>query len=197
MLFHQDSNDGGTLLAAHVTDFVSTQAAWRWRRSARRHLSAAPGLVFAKAMPFIGSGASAGFGGGVPALGRQILLTAWRQETDFERFLEQPLAQRLVAVGLPDADRAVPGGRPSGGDRAHEPPRLTREGSEPRTLAEEARQRSQPDPSQGQGSKGAVGDRVATRQGGGPVMRTACRDDIEQGPPGMPRPTAHAALRLR
>jgi hypothetical protein len=32
----------------------------------------------------------------VPALGRQILLTAWRRETDFERFLEEPLAQRLV-----------------------------------------------------------------------------------------------------
>lgn len=97
MLLHQDSHGGGTLLAAHVTDFASTQTAWRWRRSARRHLPAAPGLVFAKAMPFIGSGASAGFGGGVPALGRQVLLTAWRQETDFERFLEQPLAQRLSA----------------------------------------------------------------------------------------------------
>lgn len=47
-------------------------------------------------MPFIGSGASAGFGSGVPALGCQVLLTAWRQETDFERFLEQPLAQRLA-----------------------------------------------------------------------------------------------------
>jgi hypothetical protein len=93
--FHQDSTGGGTLLAAHVTDFVSTQTAWRWRRSARRLLPA-PGLVFAKAMPFIGSGASAGFGGGVPALGRQVLLTAWRRETDFERFLEQPLAQRLA-----------------------------------------------------------------------------------------------------
>lgn len=97
MLLHQDSHGAGTLLAAHVTDFASTQTAWRWRRSARRCLPAAPGLVFAKAMPFIGSSASAGFGGGVPALGRQILLTAWCQETDFERFLEQPLAQRLSA----------------------------------------------------------------------------------------------------
>jgi hypothetical protein len=96
MLLHQDSHGGGTLLAAHVTDFASTQTAWRWRRSARRRLPAAPGLVFAKAMPFIGSGASAGFGGGVPALGRQVLLTAWRRETDFERFLGQPLAQRLA-----------------------------------------------------------------------------------------------------
>lgn len=95
MLLHQDSHGGGTLLAAHVTDFASTQTAWRWRRSARRRLPGAPGLVFAKAMPFIGSGASAGFGGGMPALRRQVLLTTWRQETDFERFLEQPLVQRL------------------------------------------------------------------------------------------------------
>jgi hypothetical protein len=47
-------------------------------------------------LPFIGSGASAGFGGGVPALGRQVLLTAWRGEADFDHFLEQPLAQHLA-----------------------------------------------------------------------------------------------------
>jgi hypothetical protein len=97
MLLHQDSQGGGTFLAAHVTDFASAQAAWRWRRSARRHLLAAPDLVFAKAMPFIGSGPSAGFGGGVPGLERQVLLTAWRREIDFEHFLSQPLAQRLTA----------------------------------------------------------------------------------------------------
>jgi hypothetical protein len=96
MLLHQDRHDSGTLLAAHVTDFASPQAAWRWRRSARRGLSTAPGLVFAKAMPFIGSGASAGFGGGVPALGRQVLLTSWRAEEDFDRFLGQPPAQGLA-----------------------------------------------------------------------------------------------------
>lgn len=97
MLLHQDSHGGGTFVAAHVTDFASIRKAWRWRRSGRQELPARPGLVFAKAMPFIGSGASAGFGGGVPALQRQVLLTAWRQEEDFERFLEQPLAQPLVA----------------------------------------------------------------------------------------------------
>lgn len=97
MLLHQDSHGGGTFLAAHVTDFSSAQAAWHWRRSARRELSSTSGLVFAKAMPFICSGRSAGFGGGVPALRRQVLLTAWREETDFERFLEQPPAQRLAA----------------------------------------------------------------------------------------------------
>lgn len=96
MLLHQDRNGGGTLVAAHITDFASTQAAWRWRRSARRRLPATPGLVFAKAMPFIGSGASAGFGGGLPALRQQVLLTAWRKATDFERFLDQPPAQRLA-----------------------------------------------------------------------------------------------------
>jgi hypothetical protein len=87
MLLHQDSHGGGTLLAAHVTDFASTQKAWRWRRSARRRLPVAPGLVFAKAMPFIGSGASAGFGGGVPALGRQVLLTAWRRKAESEQHM--------------------------------------------------------------------------------------------------------------
>jgi hypothetical protein len=97
MLLHLDNRGEGTLLAVHVADFASAQAAWRWRRFARSHLPAAPGLVFAKAMPFIGSGASAGFGGGVPALGHQVLLTAWRQETDFERFLGQPLVEHLAA----------------------------------------------------------------------------------------------------
>jgi hypothetical protein len=97
MLLHQDSHGGGTFLAAHLTDFASARKAWQWRRSARRDLSATPGLVFAKALPFIGSGASAGFGGGIPPLQRQVLLTAWRQESDFERFLDQPPAQRLAA----------------------------------------------------------------------------------------------------
>ena len=32
----------------------------------------------------------------MPALWRQVLLTAWRQETDFERFLGQPLTQPLA-----------------------------------------------------------------------------------------------------
>jgi hypothetical protein len=58
-----------------------------------RHL----GSSLRKAMPFIGSGESSGFGGGVPALLRQVLLAAWRQETDFERFLEQPAAQHLAS----------------------------------------------------------------------------------------------------
>jgi hypothetical protein len=97
MLLHHDSHDSGAFVAAHVTDFTSTRTARRWRRSARRELPASSGLVFAKAMPFIGSGASAGFGAGAPALRRQVLLTAWRDEIDFERFLGQPSAQRLAA----------------------------------------------------------------------------------------------------
>jgi hypothetical protein len=97
MLLHQDNRGGGTLLAAHVTDFNSALRAWRWRRTARLEFPPVPGLVFAKAMPFIGSGASAGFGGGVPAMRRQVLLSAWRAETDFERFLGQPLMKRLTA----------------------------------------------------------------------------------------------------
>ena len=98
MLFQLDNRGGGTLLAAHVTDFASTKAAWRWRHSARLDVPATPGLVFANAMPFIGSGASAGFGAGMPALRRQVLLTAWRMEDDFELFLEQPLTQQLGAA---------------------------------------------------------------------------------------------------
>lgn len=96
MLLHRDVNGGGKLVAAHITEFASVQSAWLWGRSARRRLPTTPGLVFAKAMPFIGSGASAGFGGGLPALRRQVLLTAWREATDFERFLGQPLVQRLA-----------------------------------------------------------------------------------------------------
>jgi hypothetical protein len=96
MLLHQDTHGGGTFVAIHVTDFASTPTAWRWRRSARSGLPSTSGLVFAKAMPFIGSGASAGFGGGMPALRRQVLVTAWRHEADFERFLSVPLAQRLA-----------------------------------------------------------------------------------------------------
>ena len=90
MLLHQDNQGGGTLLAAHVSDFASTLTAWRWRRSARSKLPEAPGLVFAKALPFIGSSASAGLGAGLPGLRRQVLLTAWRRESDFEHFLGQP-----------------------------------------------------------------------------------------------------------
>jgi|GEM_PF-5432587 len=97
MLLHTDSRGGGTFVAAHLTDFASARKAWQWRRSARRELTATSDAVFAKALPFIGSAASAGFGGGVPALQRQVLLTAWRQESDFERFLDQPPAQRLAA----------------------------------------------------------------------------------------------------
>jgi hypothetical protein len=95
MLLHRDVNGGGKLVAAHVTEFASMQSAWRWRRSARNHLPTIPGLVFARAMPFIGSGASAGFGGGLPALRRQVLLTAWREATEFESFLAEPLARSL------------------------------------------------------------------------------------------------------
>src|SRR5262249_14714643 len=95
MLLRHETGVRATLLAAHVTDFGSVGKAWRWRRRARRELPHAPGLIFAKAMPFIGSGQSAGFGAGLPALGRQVLLTAWCNETDFRLFLEEPIAQRL------------------------------------------------------------------------------------------------------
>ena len=97
MVLHQESQGGGSLLAAHLTDFASMRTAWRWRRTARRQLPSTRGLVFAKAMQFIGSGKRAGFAGGVPAAGYQVLLTAWRRKIDFEVFLCQPLAQRLAS----------------------------------------------------------------------------------------------------
>ncbi len=85
------------LLAAHVTDFRGVHSPVMWRHSARQQLIGLPGLVFAKAMPFIGSRSSAGFGAGVPAARRQVLLTAWRTQPDFEAFLAHPIAKRLTA----------------------------------------------------------------------------------------------------
>jgi heme-degrading monooxygenase HmoA len=84
------------LLAAHVTDFRGVHSPVMWRHAARRQLTGLPGLVFAKAMPFIGSRSSAGFGAGVPAARSQVLLTAWRTQSDFEAFLVHPIAERLA-----------------------------------------------------------------------------------------------------
>ena len=84
MLAALDSGTTAELLAAHVTTFPSLFAAASWRRRARR--TTVPGLVFAKAMPFIGSRASAGFAAGLPALQCQVLLTAWRGGEDFDAF---------------------------------------------------------------------------------------------------------------
>jgi hypothetical protein len=85
------------LLAAHVTDFRGIRSPIKWRQAARQQLPGLPGLVFAKTMPFIGSRSSAGFGAGVPAVRRQVLLTAWRTQLDFEAFLAHPIAERLAA----------------------------------------------------------------------------------------------------
>lgn len=92
-----DRHGRAPLLAAHVTDFRGVRSPVMWRRAARRQLSGVPGLVFAKAMPFIGSRSSAGFGAGVPAARRQVLLTAWRAQPDFEAFLAHPITERLAA----------------------------------------------------------------------------------------------------
>jgi heme-degrading monooxygenase HmoA len=56
-----------------------------------------PGLVFARAMPFIGSLPSGGFGAGVPAAGAQVLLTAWHSESHHDGFLGSPLHTHLQA----------------------------------------------------------------------------------------------------
>lgn len=92
-----DRRGRAPLLAAHVTDFRGVHSPVVWRQAARQQLTSLPGLVFAKAMPFIGSRSSAGFGAGVPAARRQVLLTAWRTQPNFEAFLAHPLAERLAA----------------------------------------------------------------------------------------------------
>lgn len=92
-----DKRGRAPLLAAHVTDFRGVHSPVMWRHAARQQLTGLPGLVFAKAMPFIGSRSSAGFGAGVPAARRQVLLTAWRTQPDFEAFLAHPIAERLAA----------------------------------------------------------------------------------------------------
>jgi hypothetical protein len=96
MLLHLDRSQPAPLLAAHMTGFRSHQGPPSWRRAARRDLNGLRGLVFAKAMPFIGSRATCGFGAGAPDLRRQVLLTAWRHEADFDSFLARPLGQRLA-----------------------------------------------------------------------------------------------------
>jgi hypothetical protein len=97
MMLSLDRRGRAPLLAAHVTDFRGVHAPVMWRHAARQQLTGLPGLVFAKAMPFIGSRSSAGFGAGVPATRRQVLLTAWRTQPDFEAFLAHPIAERLAA----------------------------------------------------------------------------------------------------
>lgn len=84
MLPALDSGNTAPFVAAHVTTFPNLVAAASWRRRARH--TTVPGLVFAKAMPFIGSRESAGFAAGVPALQCQVLLTAWRRADDFDAF---------------------------------------------------------------------------------------------------------------
>lgn len=91
-----DRRSRAPLLAAHVTDFRGVYSPVMWRHAARQQLTGLPGLVFAKAMPFIGSRSSAGFSAGVPAVHRQVLLTAWRSQPDFEAFLAHPIAERLA-----------------------------------------------------------------------------------------------------
>lgn len=97
MMLTLDRSGRAPLLAAHVTDFRGMYSPVMWRRAAREQLNGLPGLVFAKAMPFIGSRSSAGFGAGVPAARRQVLLTAWQTQPDFEAFLAHPITQRLAA----------------------------------------------------------------------------------------------------
>lgn len=97
MMLSLDRRGPAPLLAAHVTDFRGVHSPVMWRHAARQQLTGLPGLVFAKAMPFIGSRSSAGFGAGVPAARRQVLLTAWQAQPDFEAFLAHPIAERLTA----------------------------------------------------------------------------------------------------
>ena len=96
MLLHLDRSSAGVVLAVDVTRFATPWAASAWRRSARRALPSVPGLVFAQALPYMASGG--GFGLGPPDPRRQILLSAWRDARDYERFVTHPLAERLMAA---------------------------------------------------------------------------------------------------
>lgn len=95
MLLRLDRHKRAPLLAAHFSDFGSVAEACRWLLDARRRLGSIDGLSFAKAMFFIGSESSAGFGAGVPSIRRQILLTGWRAEEDFDAFATGPVAHSL------------------------------------------------------------------------------------------------------
>lgn len=84
----------GRFLAVQVIDFGGVRAA-RERWVASGLFSSTSDLVFAKAMTPIGSRASAGFGAGVPDLGRQVLITVWRRPAAFADFLAHPVMRRL------------------------------------------------------------------------------------------------------
>lgn len=99
MLLRLDRDSQGKVVSTHLTEFGSALASRRWRRHARRGLPGVPGLVFAKAMPFIGSRRSAGFGGGIPAIGRQVLVAAWRHEDDFELFRRDHFLAEALSAG--------------------------------------------------------------------------------------------------
>jgi heme-degrading monooxygenase HmoA len=96
VLLHLDPDHRAPFLAVHLTSFHSPWNGLRWRRSAKRRMGSEPGVIFAKAMPFIGSLASGGFGVGVPSVNSQILLTAWASSADFEEFLSSALHGDLV-----------------------------------------------------------------------------------------------------
>jgi hypothetical protein len=140
-------NDAGALLAAHVVAFPSLRAMIVWRRAARRVLRNIDGLVFARAMAYIGSAASGGFGVGSPAR-HLLLLTAWRTEDAFEGFSGTGLAAgacwrwasfAVVSTrgthhgGAPLVPSSVPEGRFAaltlGRCRPHALPRFLREGA--------------------------------------------------------------------
>lgn len=96
MLLHLDRSSAGLVLSVDVTRFATPWAAIAWRRSARCALPCVQGLVFAQALPYMVSGG--GFGLGPPDPRRQILLSAWMDAGDYERFASHPLSQRLMAV---------------------------------------------------------------------------------------------------
>jgi len=97
VLLFVDAGSKAPWLAAHHTEFTGPFSGSRWRHAARHEMPAVPGVVFAKAMPLIGSRSSAGFGAGTPAFRRQVFLTAWKEEDHFHRFLDHQIARRLSA----------------------------------------------------------------------------------------------------
>lgn len=89
----------GAVLALDVHDADSLAAAVTLRRRIAMSLASAPGLCFAKPLTTLGSARSGGFGPGVPALHRQVVISVWR---DLASVAEPPIgdathAWRVVA----------------------------------------------------------------------------------------------------
>jgi hypothetical protein len=87
MLFQPTSGPGASYLAIQVVDFPGLLAARRWEHATRAELSGDATFAFGRSMASFGSRDSGGFGAGCPALGRRVVVTAWRSRERMEQHL--------------------------------------------------------------------------------------------------------------